>query len=176
MFSNSSTRVAAGHVEHVGDRAAVELHGQRLGVVALAAARVALDPHVGQEVHLDPLLAVPFAGLAAAAGHVEAEPPGRVAAELGLGQLGEQLADQLEHAGVRGRVRRRRVAQRLLIDADHLVDLLEAADLVVLAGHERRPVQLAGERAVEHVFDQRALAAAADAGDGGERAERDVRR
>ena len=124
-------RLAARHVEHVGDRLAVVRDGQRLGVVALAAAGVALDPHVGQEVHLDPLLAVPFARLAAPAGHVEAEPPRRVAAQLRLGQLGEQLADQVEHAGVRGRVRRRRVAQRLLIDADHLVDLLDAADRVV---------------------------------------------
>ena len=34
----ASTRVAAGHVQHVGDRLAVERDGQRLGVVALAAA------------------------------------------------------------------------------------------------------------------------------------------
>ena len=105
MFSNSLT--ASPQV--MSSTSAIEwpwnVHGQRLGVVALAAARFALDPHVGQEVHLDPLLAVPFARLAAAAGHVEAEPPGRVAAELRLGQLGEQRADQLEHAGVGGRVR-----------------------------------------------------------------------
>ena len=109
-------------------------------------------------------------------GDVEAEPPGRVAAELRFGQLREQLADQVEHAGVGGRVRRRRVAQRLLIDADHLVDLLDAADRVVRAGHGAGAVQRAGELVVEHVLDQRALAAAADAGDGGERAERNVRR
>ena len=105
MFSNSSHRLAARHVEHVGDRLAVIADGQRLGVVAPAAARVALDPHVGQEVHLDAQLAVAFAFLAAAAGHVEAEPPRRVAAQLGLGQLGIKRADQVEHAGVRGRVR-----------------------------------------------------------------------
>ena len=40
------------------------------------------------------------------------------------------------------------------------------------AGHGARAVQRPGERAVEHVLDERALAAAADAGDGGERAER----
>ena len=56
-------------------------------VVALAAARFALDPHIGQEVHLDANLAVAFARLAAPARHVEAEPPGRVAAQLRLGQL-----------------------------------------------------------------------------------------
>ena len=40
------------------------------------------------------------------------------------------------------------------------------------AGHRARAVQRLGELVVENVFDQRALAAAADAGDGGERAER----
>ena len=146
MLSNSFDGLAARHVEHVGDRLAVVRDRQRLGVVALAAAGVALDPDVGQEVHLDAQLAVALALLAAPAGHVEAEPPRRVAAELGLGQLGEELADQVEHAGVRGRVRGGRVAQRLLVDADHLVDLLDAADRVVRAGDRAGAVQRAGQR------------------------------
>ncbi len=174
MFSNSSHRLAARHVQHVGDRLAVDSGRPASRVVALAAAGVALDPHVGQEVHLDAQLAVALALLAAAAGHVEAEPPRRVAAQLRLGQLGEQRADQVEHAGVGGRVRGGRLAQRLLIDADHLVDLLHAADRVVGAGERLGPVQRAGQRGVEHVLDQRALAAAADAGDDGERAQRDL--
>ena len=127
-------RLAARHVQHVGDRPAVIADGQRLGVVAPAAAGVALDPHVGQEVHLDAELPVAFAFLAPPAGHVEAEPPRRVAAELRLGQLGVERADQVEDAGERGRIRGRRLSQRLLIDADHLVDQLHAADGVVGAG------------------------------------------
>ena len=96
-------RLAARHVEHVGDRAAVVADGQRFGIVALPAARVALDPHVGQEVHLDAKLPVALAFFAPPAGHVETEPPRRVAAQLGLGQLGVERADQVEHAGERGR-------------------------------------------------------------------------
>ena len=88
--------LAARHVEHVGDRPAVVADGQRLGVISPAAADVALDPHVGQEVHLDAELPVAFALLAPPAGHVEAEPAGRVAAELGLGQLGVERTDQVE--------------------------------------------------------------------------------
>ena len=120
---------------------AVEADFEHVGIVAQAAARFAFDPHVGQEVHLDALLAVAFAGFAAAAGHVEAEPPRRVAAQLRFGQLRIERANQIEHAGVRGRVRRRRVAQRLLIDADHFVDQLDAADRFVRAGHGARAVQ-----------------------------------
>jgi hypothetical protein len=85
MFSNSVQRLAARHVQHVADRVAVVGHRQRLGVVALALAGLALDPHVRQEVHLDALLAVAFAVFAAPAGHVETEAARRVAAHLGSG-------------------------------------------------------------------------------------------
>ena len=107
---------------------------ERFLVVAPAVARVALDPHVGQEVHLDAKLAVAFALLAPPAGHVETEPPRLVAAKFRLGQLGEERADQVERPGERGRIGARRLAQGLLIDADHLVDLLDAADGIVGAG------------------------------------------
>ena len=60
------------HVEHVGDRVALELHLQRLAVVAGAVAHVAGDVDVGQEVHLDLDQAVALARLAAAALDVEA--------------------------------------------------------------------------------------------------------
>ena len=51
--------------------------------------------------------------------------------------------------------------------------MLDAADRFVRTGHGARAMQRFGELVVENVFDERALAAAADAGDGGERAERD---
>ncbi len=88
------------HVEHVGDAAALELHLQRFAVVALAVAHVAGDVDVRQEVHLDLDHAVALAGLAAAALHVEAEAARLVAAHARLGQLGKQLADRGEDAGV----------------------------------------------------------------------------
>ena len=97
--SNSSTASPHDMASTSAIDLAVERDGERLGVVALAAARLALDPHVGQEVHLDALLAVAFARLAAAAGHVEAEPPGRVAAEL-------RLRAAARTAGGSGRTRR----------------------------------------------------------------------
>ena len=167
-------RLAAGHVEHLGDRLAVEADGERLFVVALAAARVALDPHVGQEVHLDAKLAVALALLAAAAGHVETEPPRLIAAKFRLGQLGEKRANEIEGPCERGRIGTGRLAQRLLIDADHLVDLLDAADRIVRAGKGLGAVQRAGERSVKQVFHQGALAAAAGASDDRKRAQRNL--
>ena len=109
-------------------RLVLELHLQRLAVVALALADLARDVDVGQEVHLDLDDAVALAGLAAAALDVEGEAARLVAARLRLGQAGEQLADRREDAGVGRRVRARRAADRRLVDVDDLVDVLEALD------------------------------------------------
>jgi hypothetical protein len=70
------SRLLDRHVEHVGDRLALEQHLQRLAVVALALAHLAGDVDVGQEVHLDLDDAVALAGLAAAALDVEGEAAG----------------------------------------------------------------------------------------------------
>ncbi len=78
-----------GHVEHVGDALALEAHLERLAVVALAVTLLAGHHHVGQEIHLDGLVAVAAACLATTALHVEREATGLVAADAGLGQRDE---------------------------------------------------------------------------------------
>ena len=92
------------HVEHVGDAQALELHFERLAVVALAVALLAGDIDVGQEVHLDLDQPVALARLAAPALDVEAEAAGLVAARGAFGQAGEPVADLGEGAGVGGGV------------------------------------------------------------------------
>ena len=91
-----------------------------------------------------------------------------------LGHHREQLADEREQAGVGRRVRSRRAADRRLIDLDHLVDQVDAFDLVVRARLVGGAVELARQRLVQDVVDQRALAGSADAGDGDQPAERDL--
>jgi hypothetical protein len=61
-----------------------------------------------------------------------------------------------------------------LIDLDHLVDQVDAFDLLVGARLVGSAVELAGERLVEDVVDQGALARAADAGNGDQPSERDL--
>ena len=165
-----------GHVEHVGDRLALEQDFQRLAVVALALAGVAGDVDVGQKVHLDLDDAVALAGLAAAALDVEGEAPGLVAARLGFRQAGEPFADRREGAGIGRGVGARGAADRRLVDVDDLVDMLEALDAVVRGGAFAGVVQLAGDGAVERVDQQRRLAAAGHAGDAGEQPQRNFRR
>ena len=147
---------------------------QRLAVVARAVAGVAGHVHVGQEVHLHLDHAVALAGLAAPAGDVEAEAPRPVAALARRRHLGEQLAHRREQPRVGGRVAARRAADRALVDVDHLVEGVQALDLVVRRRLGVAAIELARHRRVQRVVDQRALARAGHAGDAGEQPHRDL--
>ena len=124
--------------------------------------------------HLDFADAVAGAGLAAAALDVEAEAVGLVAAGAGVVGGGEHVADEVEHAGIGGGVGARRAADGRLVDGDDLVQLLHALDGIVVAGAQARTVELAGEGLEEYLVDQRAFAAAGNAGDAGHDAEREA--
>ena len=98
---------------------------------------------------------------------------GGVAAQPRLGRAGEEPADLVEEADVRGRDRARRAADRRLVDLDDALDRLRARQRAGGARRGRRRTGRAcGERAVEHVAHQRRLAGARDAGDAGPGAER----
>jgi hypothetical protein len=85
--------------------------------------------------------------------------PGPVAAHARLGRLREQVADQVEDAGVGGRVRARRAADRRLVNVDQLVEVLNALDRVVrLSQTVCEPNQGAHQARVERFLDQRRLA------------------
>ena len=118
------------HLQHVADRLPLEADFQRLTVEPLAAAFLAGDVQVGQEVHREPALAQALAGFAPAPLGVEAEPAGPVAADLGLAGQGEDPADLVEHARGRRRRRARAAADRALVDLDELVDRLETQNAV----------------------------------------------
>ena len=142
-------------------------------VVAASVADLAEDVDVGKEVHLDAALAVALAGLAAAALDVEGEAAGLVAALARLRELGEEVADGGEDAGVGGRVGTRGAADGRLVDLDDFVELVDAGDLAVLAGLFARAVEFLGEGAIEDVVDEGGFAGAGDAGDDGHDADRE---
>ena len=75
---------------------------RRLGIVALAAALLTHDPHVREEVHVDLDYTIALALFATSAFDVEAEASRVIAAHLGTGERGEELADGREDAGVGG--------------------------------------------------------------------------
>jgi len=61
-FPNSFTALPHDIFQHIGDRLAMISDRQRFRIVSATAARVALNPHVGQEVHFNANFTVSFAG------------------------------------------------------------------------------------------------------------------
>ena len=162
------------HVQHVRDRLALVVHLEGLPVVPGAVAHLARDVDVGQEVHLDLDRAVAGAGLAAPTLDVEREPARLVAAHLRLGGGGEELADLVPHARVRGGVAPRGAADRALVDPHQLVQVVQAGDPGVPPRHLPRAVEPVRQHRREDVVDQRGLARPGHTGDRHEAAERDV--
>ena len=148
------------------------LISQGLAVVAGAVAHLARDRYVGQELHLDLVVAVATAGLAPAALDIEGEAARFVAADAGLGSGREQLAHGSEGAGVGGGVAAGRPSDGGLVDVDDLVDVGDALYLIEESGAFARPVELLGQLLVENLVDEGALAGAGHARYAHEHAER----
>src|SRR2546427_348177 len=107
-----------GPVEHVVDRAAVELYLEHLGLEALPLAHVARDEHVGEEHHLDQHVSRALARLAAPACHVEGERARAVTPLARQRRRGEQAAQLVERLHVRDGIGARGTPDRRLIHQD----------------------------------------------------------
>ena len=161
------------HVQHVVDRLAADGDLERFGVESSALAGAARHLDVRHEVQLgrdDPLALTLFAP---AAFDVEAESPGFVVALDRQRRVGKEVADGVVEADVSCRIRPAVSSDRRLIDADHLVHVLDAVDAIVLARQRAGVFELLPERLVENVVDERALAGSRGAGDCHQLAERD---
>ena len=157
------------HLQDFGDRLSLVTDLQRLTVEAVTFAHRASDPDVGQKVHLQLGGTVAFTCLAATAVDVETETARLEALGLGLGQLRVEPANFVKDLDVGGRVRSGRAADRRLVDGNHLVEMLDAFQLIELAGVADAGVEVAAEGLDQDVVDQRALARAGNAGHANER-------
>ena len=146
-------RVLDGHIQHVSDGLALELHLKRFAVIALAFAGFTFDIDIRQEVHLDLDHTVALTGLAAAALDVKAETPGLVPARLGFGQTGKPVADRGEGTGIGRRIRPRRAPDGALVNVDHLVQMLQPLDRLARRRRLARPVQV-HRRGLEQGLDR----------------------
>src|SRR5947208_3931425 len=158
-------------LEHVGDALAAETDFQCLSIVALSFAHLTRHVDVGEKVHLDLHETIALTRLTTPSLHVEGEASRPVTANLRLWQLREQLADRREQARIGRRIGSRRPTDGTLVDVDDLIDVLEPNDPFVRAWNDARSIEVAGERSVKDVLDQRRLPRARDAGDGDEDAE-----
>ena len=105
-------RFADLHVQEFGDVLSLPADLQRVLGESRSATLIAGHPDIGQKIHVEPGRAIALAGLAAAAGDVEAEPARLPAPLLRVGQHREELADVVPHLYVRRRIAPRRAADR----------------------------------------------------------------
>ena len=165
-----------GQIEKVRNGEALVADGECLRVVALAAAHLAGDVHVGEEIHFDAALSVALARFAAATLDVETETTRTIASFARFRKHRVEFADRSEHAGVGGGIRARRASDGRLIDLNDFVDVLDSGDRAVRAGLFHRAIELGSQCAVENIVDERGLSGAGHAGDDGQQARAEMRR
>ena len=137
-------------------------------------ADLAGDEDVREEVHLDLHKSVAAAGLAAAALGIEREPARAVAARARVCRRGEQVADVVEDTGVGRGIGARHAADGALVDADDLVEVLQALNAVEFPRPRAGTVEATGELFIEDLVDEARFARAGHAGHAGEGAEREL--
>ena len=149
------TGLVDGQFEDFIDVEAFVADVQRFMVVALPMALLARHIDVWKELHFNLLDAVAVAFFATSAFHVEGEAARAVAADLRVRRHGENLADRVEKPRVGGGIGAWRAADRRLVDDDHLVDVLQPFDGIVLAWFVRLDAELLVDGAVEDAVDER---------------------
>ena len=161
------------HVQNVGYRLAFVAHFQCLAVVALAVAGFAWHHYVGQEVHLDGLVAVSSAHLTPSAFHVEREAPRLVAAYLGFRKVHKKAPYVGKHAGVGGWIGTRSAPDGALIHVYNLVNILQSLHTVILHGLAQRAIEVVRQYWLQCLVDESRLSRAADTRHYGERSQRE---
>src|SRR6266849_948247 len=113
----------------------------------MATADLAQDVHIRQEVHFDPPLPFSLAGFAPPARDIERKSSRLVTAFTRFWQHGVQISDLGKDSGVRRRIRAWRAANRRLVNANDLVDILRAGDGLVHPRLFARAVEFLGQSA-----------------------------
>ena len=151
-------------------------------LVAGAAADLAGHEHVGQKDHLDLHVAGAVAGLAAAAGQVEGEGGGGVLPLPRERLGGKELADLVERLDVGDRIGAGRAPDGRLIHQEHVLEQLPPGERPHLPTGSPRwllaecsPWSRASRLRYITSWSSVLLPEPDDAGDRGERAQRDVR-
>ena len=96
--------------------------------------------------------------LAASALDIETESARIISSYLRLRHLGKKVADVCEHSGVCRRVGSWSLADRRLVDIDHFVEILDAADLPEFARSLLSTVRHTGNTLIQDLVDKARLA------------------
>ena len=149
-------------------------HLEGFAVIAGPLTDIALNIDIRQEIHLDHIDALAAARLTATALDVETELAHLIAPGLGLHRGRKHLANRIKGSGVGGGVGAGGAPDRRLVDHDHLVDRLDAAQLPQAGREGHLHTQLVLQRRMQQLVHQGALAATAHAGDAHQPAQGDL--
>ena len=123
-----------GHVEHIGYRLALETHFERLTIIALAMTLLAGHLDIGQEVHLDGLVAIAATGLTTSTLDIEGESPWLITSDLGLREVDKQRTDIGKDTRICSWIGARCAPNGRLIDIHHLIYIFQTLDALVRHG------------------------------------------
>ena len=143
-----------GHIQHIADALAFEAHFERFAIVALAVAGFARHVDIRQKIHLDGLVAIALAGLAASAFDIEGETPRLVGADFCFRQIDKKAADVSKNAGVSGRIGARCASERTLVDRHYFVDMFQPFDAVVGHGFAQGAIDVLRQNGQQGVVDE----------------------
>ena len=121
------------HIQHIINTFPLIFDLQRLPVVPLSLADLTGYIHIRKKMHLNLQDSVAAAGLAPAAFHIKTETSLLISPCLCIRRSCEQFPDQVKHSRICGRVGLWRPADRRLVNIDHLVQLLDSFDVLVLS-------------------------------------------
>ena len=126
-------------------------------------AHLAGHVYVGEEVHLDGLVAVAFACLASSALHIEGETAWLITANLRLGKCHEEAADIGKHTRIGGGVAARSAADGTLVYVHHLVYVVDALNAIVRHRLFQATIEMLREDGLQSLVDECRLARSAHA-------------
>ena len=132
-------------------------HFQRLPVIPQAVADFAGNGHIRQKLHLNLVIPLPLASLAAPPLDIERKPPRLIPPNPRLRQTGEQLADGSKRPGIGSRIAPRRPPDGRLVDLDHLIHIFDPQQRIVVAGQIPPVIQPLVQLLVQNFIHQAAF-------------------
>ena len=162
-------RFAHRHGQGVGDGLVLIGDAQGLLVESLAVTDLAGHVDIGQKCISTFRTPSPSQASQRPAFDIEAKARGGVPEELRLARTGVDGAYRIVELGVSGRVGARGAADRLLVDGDDLVQVLQTEDAVMVTDHLSAVMEMILQGRIEDVVQEARLAGAAYAGDAGQR-------
>ena len=126
--SKESICLIHGHIQNVCYVFPFILNLLSLPIISFTFTNLTGDIYIGKKMHLYFNNPISFASLTSSPSHIEAESSGPVSPHLRLRKHGKKVPYRSEDSGIGGRIGSGGSANRGLIDADHLIDVLNTCN------------------------------------------------